>query len=104
SRVRWEVVKAGESLALTYDGPGWTGVVVPAPLYDARFSYMDRVGAWHDTWAPEVPADADPGTVPMLPRMVRFQAETARGQLVWLVPVRSEPYVPRRLRLGDDGI
>ncbi|TKS52810.1 type II secretion system protein [Luteimonas yindakuii] len=104
SRVRWEVVEASEGLALAYDGPGWAGVVVPAPLREARFSYMDREGGWHSDWAPEVPADAAPGTVPMLPRMVRFQAETTRGEMTWLVPVRSEPYVPQRMRVGSDGI
>lgn len=103
SRVRWEVVEAEDGLALAYDGPGWAGIVIAPPLREAGFTYMDRDGAWHDTWAPEVPADADPGTVPMLPRMVRFQAETVRGQLTWLVPVRSEPYVPSLLRVDSDG-
>lgn len=102
SRVRWQVVEEGDGLALAYDGPGWSGVVVPPPLRDARFSYLDRDGEWHDRWVPEVPAGADPGTVPMLPRMVRFHAVTTRGELTWLVSVRSEPYVPRRLRIGGD--
>ena len=98
ARVRWEVIDTDDGSALGYSGPGWFGVVVPAPLQDARFAYMDREGVWRETWAPEVPEDADPGAVPMLPKMVRFQASTTRGELVWLVPVRSNPYVPRRLR------
>ena len=105
ARVRWEVIKTDDGLALGYSGPGWSGVVVQGPLQDARFAYMDRQGGWQDTWAPEVPEDADPGAVPMLPKMVRFQATTTRGELVWLVPVRSDPYVPRRLRAdGYDAI
>ena len=98
ARVRWEVIDTGDGPALGYSGPGWSGVVVPAPLEGARFAYMDRQGDWRDAWAPEVPEDADPGAVPMLPKMVRFQAMTTRGELIWLVPVRSNPYVPRRLR------
>lgn len=104
ARVRWELVEADGGVALAYDGPGWSGVVVPAPLHEARFSYMGRDGTWIDRWAPEIPEGIDPATIAILPRMVRLEASTARGELIWLVPVRAQPFIPRRLLWDRDGI
>ena len=103
ARVRWELVEADGGVALAYDGPGWSGVVVPAPLREAKFSYMGHDGAWSDRWAPELPEGVDPASIAVLPRMVRFEASTVRGELTWLVPVRADPFIPRRLLWDRDG-
>ena len=86
SRIRWWLQRDGDGMSLHYSDSAASDVVVmPGPLQDAAFAYLDHAGEWHDTWAPA------PDAAERLPRLVRFQARTARGTLYWLVPLMSDP-------------
>jgi hypothetical protein len=92
-RVRWRLERGPGGYALTYAGGGAAPVqVVAGPLHDAAFSYLDGRGQWQPEWKPD---DVRPE---VLPRMVRLRAGTAGGELVWIVPVLSDPWRPANLR------
>jgi general secretion pathway protein J len=91
--VRWRLEGSPGAYALTYAGDGAAPVqVVAGPLHDAAFSYLDGQGQWQPQWKP------DQASPEVLPRMVRLQAGTAGGELVWIVPVLSDPWRPVNLR------
>lgn len=96
SRVRWWLHDDGTGLSLHYsDAAAPDVVVVRGPLQAGSFAYLDHAGAWHDEWKPE--ADA----AERLPRLVRFEAQTARGRRYWLVPLLADP-IPRDLMRPDE--
>ena len=95
SRVRWWLQRDGAGLSLHYADPDTTDMVVVAgPLEDASFAYLDHQGQWHDAWQPADDA------AERLPRLVRFQARTGKGELYWLVPLLSDP-IPRDMMRPD---
>lgn len=93
-RIGWSLGDDGHGAqALVYTagaGGGARAVRVVAGLHDATFAYLDADGRWRDTWKQE-------GDKP-LPRMVRLQATTAAGHLLWLVAIASDGHDPRILR------
>jgi general secretion pathway protein J len=92
-RVRWRLEGGAGGDALTYAGDGAAPVqVIAGPLHDAAFSYLDSQGQWQPEWKP------GPASPEVLPRMVRLQAATAGGELVWIVPVLADPWPPVNLR------
>ncbi|WP_411834117.1 type II secretion system protein [Pseudoxanthomonas mexicana] len=96
SQVRWWLAGSADEASLHYaDNATPDLIVVPGPLRDASFSYLGRDGTWRDSWKPE-PADPE-----RLPRLVRFEATTARGRLYWLVPLLSDPIPPALLRFDE---
>ena len=105
SRVRWWLQAEGGSMALHYTDPGTPDlVIVRGPLQEASFAYMDHEGQWHEQWSPA------PDARRRLPRLVRFQARTGKGELLWLVPLLAEPIPLDMMRPdqfmdgGGDGI
>lgn len=93
SPVRWWLEPVAGGMALHYSDPAVPDmVVVPGPLQEARFAYLDRDGNWLEEWAPA--ADARD----RLPRLVRFEARTARGRLYWVVPMLGESLPENMLR------
>lgn len=117
-RVTWrlQAVDGGESLV--YGDGRWQDLpIITGPLHDAAFAYLDKQGRWIAEWNggvgdsehPDGEAGAAaraPGAAPLpeLPRMLRLQATTATGQLLWLVSVPSEPRAPAELRPEELGI
>lgn len=96
ARVRWWLEPVPGGHALHYADPEWEDItVIPGPLAGARFEYLAPAGGWSDRWMPE------PGEHIVLPRMVRLRADTADGQLDWLVPVLADPALPVMLRPLD---
>lgn len=97
-RVRWTLRRESGGFALHYADATWPDLVVlPGPLREAAFDYLDAQGQWQREWAPEwtPPAPAPP----LLPRMVRLRATTAAGgELLWLVPIASEGKLPEMLK------
>lgn len=93
ARVRWWVQADGaRGASLHYSDPDARDVVVvPGPLQDAGFAYMDHAGAWHDEWKPA------PEATERLPRLIRFEARTAKGRLYWLVPLLVDPIPQERM-------
>ena len=93
SRVRWWLQDDGKGAALHYsDADASDLVVVAGPLKAASFAYLDHAGAWHDEWEP-APEDTE-----RLPRLVRLEAQTIKGQLYWLVPLLADPMPQELLR------
>jgi prepilin-type N-terminal cleavage/methylation domain-containing protein len=93
SRVRWWLAPVEGGVALHYADPAVPDlVVVRGPLHDARFSYLDHAGTWVDAWDP--PADSPQ----RLPRLVRFQATTGKGSVLWMVSMLSDPVVLSNIR------
>lgn len=96
SRARWWLAGRDGEVALHYaDSATSDMVIVAGPLSGASFAYLGRDGIWHDTWQPE-PDDNE-----RLPRLVRFEATTARGRLYWLVPLLADP-IPKALLRTDE--
>lgn len=96
ARVRWWLQDDGSGLALHYADPGTDGMVVVAgPLEGASFAYLDRAGEWHAEWSPA------PDAAERLPRLVRFEAQTLRGRLYWLVPLLADPIPREQMRLDE---
>jgi hypothetical protein len=92
-RVKWWLQPVPGGLALHYADSTWDDLVVVAgPLRDASFAYLDGALEWSERWEPEAEAKD------VLPRMVRLQANTATGELQWLVPIAANPRVPGYLR------
>lgn len=101
--VRWALEPVEGGAALVYSDPAWTRMpVLPGPLDDARFDYLDANGEWVDAWEPPEPdPDAPPGfhkDLVVLPRMVRLRARTRGGELTWLAPILAEPHPTMLLR------
>ena len=95
-RVRWSLQSVSGGVALHYGDSTWPDLtVIEGPLLDAAFAYLDAAGEWHDEWAPA--ADSQE----VLPRIVRLQALTTTGELLWLVPVAADARPPRFLRPED---
>lgn len=69
--------------------------VIPGPLKNASFAYMDGTGVWHREWKPRTDDKH------VLPRVVRLEAETASGTLLWLAPVVADAAAPTIIPLGD---
>lgn len=100
-RVRWSLQPVEGGFALHYQDPAWDDlVIVPGPLADAAFEFLDKEGQWQPHWAPAKDADE------VLPRAVRLQATTATGELVWWIAVEAMPYRPTGLQpdSATDGI
>ncbi|MDQ2702910.1 MAG: hypothetical protein M3Y70_08920 [Pseudomonadota bacterium] len=107
-RIRWTLQPVDGGHALEYSDEDWPALpVVRGPLRDARFAYMDAEGEWHDEWKPgdEAPRE-DPATAAgvELPRMVRLQATTTTGELLWLVPILAAPEPTGFLRPEELGV
>lgn len=93
ARVRWWLQSDAGGYSLHYADPETADmVVVRGPLREGAFAYLDHAGQWHDEWKPA--ADA----AERLPRLVRFEAQTAKGRLYWLVPLLAEPMPPELMR------
>jgi prepilin-type N-terminal cleavage/methylation domain-containing protein len=113
ARVGWSLRPVAGGYALDYAEAGGAPVtVLPGPLADAAFDYLDQDGHWLREWkvkpAEPAPAPADDMVrvepPPQLPRMVRLQADTADGHLLWLVPIVAEPRPPAILRPEQFGL
>jgi prepilin-type N-terminal cleavage/methylation domain-containing protein len=92
-RIGWALRRDGDgdAQALVYAGAGAAASLrVMGGLHDAAFSYLGADGRWRATWKQE---DSAP-----LPRMVRLEATTGAGRLLWLVPVASDGRERRILR------
>lgn len=96
-RIRWSLHAAGNGGdSLFYSDSSWNDlIIVPGPLYKASFSYLDRSGAWHDSWQPIE------GEEEVLPSLVRLSAHTASGTLVWYVSISADPRSLLLLRPED---
>ncbi|HZH44671.1 MAG TPA: type II secretion system protein [Lysobacter sp.] len=98
-RIEWRLARTAGGLALHYrDERSGDIAVIPGPLHDARFSYLDSAGQWHDEWKPA--ADA----AEQLPRLVRLEARTTGGSLSWWVPIIAEGVLPHNLRRNASGV
>lgn len=110
--VRWSLRPVDGGYALDYAEAGADAMtILPGPLVDAAFEYLDGKGAWLDEWkvdtnAPSTPAnEMAPAVAPdQLPRMVRLRATTTSGRMLWLVPIAAEPRPPRALRPEEFGV
>lgn len=99
-RVRWSFQRTDGGFALHYHDAEWDDLVVmPGPLLDPVFDYLDDKGDWKAEWKPE--DDLALG----LPRMVRLRARMQSGDLLWMVPINIDPHLPTMLRPDEkDGI
>lgn len=93
-RIRWSFERTNGGYALHYHDSEWDDLVVmPGPLLDPAFDYLDDKGGWKSEWKPA--DDLAPG----LPKMVRLRARTQAGSsLLWMVPIDTDPRVPSMLR------
>lgn len=100
-RIVWALAPRDDGLALVYRDDGGAELeIIPGPLLQARFDYLGQAGAFVPDWAP----DAADKRAPVLPRLVRLQAQTTRGELLWLAPLISDPVPSLLLRPDADGI
>jgi prepilin-type N-terminal cleavage/methylation domain-containing protein len=90
ARIGWALRRDGNLQALVYTATGTDPLQVVRGLRDASFSYLDASGRWQRTWKQDEDAP--------LPRMVRLQATTATGELLWLVPIAADGRAKRVLR------
>jgi general secretion pathway protein J len=98
AQVSWSLQPTQGGWALHYADADWSDLVIIAgPLQQASFAYLDAGGEWQEQWDPAEDAEQ------VLPRMVRLQATTATGDLLWLVPVFADPRPPSLLRPQDLG-
>lgn len=98
ARIRWYLeptAKAGASRLRYSDETLSELPVVDSGLRDASFSYLDKEGHWLDHW----PNNDRPEDV--LPELVRLEARTDSGKLVWLVAVMADAELPNALRPED---
>lgn len=111
AKIRWSLRQGPSGASLVYDDAQWKGLeVLPGPLLEARFEYMDAEGAWRDAWeqpAPSTPVfDEARALIPAedaLPRMIRLSARTATGELSWLVAIPAYLQPPPLLRIEESG-
>lgn len=113
SRIEWTLRPVDGGFALEYAESGGTPLtILPGPLGDAAFSFLDEQGNWRQEWtyvppdprravraSEEVPEDSE-----ALPRLVRLRADTHAGELSWLVPVIAPPRPPERMSAEDYGV
>jgi hypothetical protein len=100
-RIRWSLQPVVGGYALHYRDATWEDIVVVAgPLQDAALAYLDHEGRWQREWKPAGDAEF------VLPKMVRLEAATTAGTLLWLVPIAADPAPPTLLRPEElvDGI
>lgn len=101
ARIRWAFAPVEGGVALVYGDPRRESLtVVAGPLRDARFEYLDASAGWVPEWtAPEPAADASPEDSPvLLPRMVRMEATSVAGDILWLAPIPADPRKTTLLR------
>ncbi len=106
-RVRWFLRNNdGGELSLYYaDARTPDREIVPGPLQDAGFAYLDRSQQWHDDWVsdplqPPASGQADAVEPRLMPRVIRFQATTPNGRIYWLVPIAADAVLPKMSDLG----
>jgi prepilin-type N-terminal cleavage/methylation domain-containing protein len=113
ARVTWSLRPVQGGYALDYAESGGTPTtILPGPLADAAFDYMDAGGNWLHEWKVVPKGELPPASNEMappqepdqLPRMLRLQATTATGHLLWLVPIVAVPHPPQLLRPEEIGI
>ena len=96
-RIRWSFKPAAGGYALHYHDAEWDDLVVmPGPLLDPAFDYLDDKGEWKTEWKP-----ADDLAL-ALPKMVRLRAGTQAGTLLWMVRIETDPHLPSLLRVDPD--
>lgn len=103
-RAEWALVPVSGGASLVYRDAGQGAVtVIPGPLHEARFDYLDAGEGWVPEWAaPDPDPDAPPSEEPiLLPRMVRLRATTTSGEMAWLVPIVADPRQTTLLRPED---
>lgn len=99
ARVRWSLQRVTGGNALHYwDERIGDVTVVAGPLRNARFSYLDGEGEWHDRWEP------GPEAADRLPRLVLFEAQTGAGKIAWWVAVAADPVLFQKLRRDQSGV
>lgn len=112
-RIRWALQPVEGGFALVYGDQEWHDLqVIRGPLRDASFAYLDAQGRWRDEWKPgdDAPRAGDEAEAVAaaggndLPRMVRLQAETTTGELVWLVAIIAKPQPQDFLRPEEIGV
>ena len=94
-RVQWRLVQQAGGYALRYREGDRDLVVVPGPLENAEFDYLDHDGQWKREWKPAA------GDELVMPSQVRLQARLATGVLYWQVPIPTDPRIPKLLRPDD---
>jgi prepilin-type N-terminal cleavage/methylation domain-containing protein len=88
-KVRWSLDRVDGGVALHYTDRILGDIqVVPGPLQEATFDYMDAQGTWKAEWVPE------PGAPEVMPRLVRLRARGATAAIEWLAPVHVDPVPP----------
>jgi len=96
ARVTWTLRKVPGGSALHYaDIATLDWRIIPGPLTDAAFEYLDAKGAWVREWKPIATEEL------AMPRLVRFSANTAKGRLHWLVPLPVERLRPELSRTDE---
>ncbi|MFN3842954.1 MAG: type II secretion system protein J [Rehaibacterium terrae] len=96
AQARWQLVRGADGVRLGYrDDRLGEIIVIDTPLREASFSYLDAAGNWHRSWPPDRQQDE------VLPRLLRLQADTRGGPLVWMVPVLADPRPAEFLRPED---
>jgi prepilin-type N-terminal cleavage/methylation domain-containing protein len=92
SSVRWWLVDG----QLHYSDRAASDVrIISGGLDRASFSYMDSAGEWSAEW---VPTEAE-----VLPKIVRLEASTPKGEIDWWVPVMVEGIDPNMMKLDGMG-
>ena len=92
-RIRWSFKRTDGGYALHYHDAEWDDLVVmPGPLLDPVIDYLDDKGDWKSEWKP-----ADDLALG-LPKMVRLRARMLSGDLLWMVPIDTDPHLPSMLR------
>lgn len=98
-QVRWWLEPVPGGWSLHYADAEWEDItVIPGPLAEARFAYLDPAGEWRDAWRPT------PEDEVVLPRGVRLAATTRAGELEWWVPILAAPGKPQNLRPLEAGV
>lgn len=107
ARVRWQLRFDGQGKASLYyaEGDSEPLQILEGPLEQARFSYRGASGEWVEQWdsGPVVPPTGVASRVG-LPLVVRFQAQTNNGQLLWLVPLMVDGAMPSMSEQGINNV
>jgi prepilin-type N-terminal cleavage/methylation domain-containing protein len=113
ARVTWSLRSVEGGYALDYAEAGGTPLtVLPGPLQHATLDYLDADDHWSREWKVKPVAEGQAAANEMvavelpdqLPRMVRLQADTTGGRLLWLVPIVAAPRPPGILRPEEYGL
>jgi hypothetical protein len=71
-------------------------VVLPGPLEEAEFRYLDASGVWQRDWKPAGQAsDA-------IPRAIQLRAITPTRTVQWTVAIGARPRPPELIRIDAD--